>query len=532
MRKFILPFLILYLYIFGVLLNHENAWMNPHVAKISNEILSRHTGTRERLKEIFNWELLEGKLEEEFVAQPLSRPRPLSHALQVLTILLRNWLFQYIPPHPSLSITWIFSLFLSPFFLYKLVRNLTGDKSTALLTSLIYLALPGNLIPIMMLFLPAKPLCNFFYIFCLYLGSEINNKVEAGNTARFKRDFLILVLTVALALFSDENTLFVWVLIPLFYPRLFCGRFPLFVYGLYLSLPLFYIFTIYSILPQAYSFLGFPGFNLSDWLNLRKGAPALNPFYVLVNFVLMLQDNLVAGFSAYLKDPHLSVRITQFFSVENKLMPEDNIRIGLILGNDPFISWPQIIHHVLVLLTGALLLKSLFDFRQKNARPYTGYLLKSLLALIAYTVFFSYLHITNNIISGCGWYGSGFSVFFAIAVGISLKMILDRMPPAYPLILLFTLSLIFSSLWNTRLLNYAWYALHYQVNYVQSDLWLNSFPRQAMYEIFYIPKKKNNFELTKQAWEARQDSAAAQLILKEADPAVWAYLSSELPYIK
>lgn len=372
MRKFILPFLILYLYIFGILLNHENAWMNPHVAKVSKEILSRHAGTDERLKEMFNWKLLEG----EFENKPLSRPRPLSHALQVLTIVLRNWLFQYIPPHPNLSITWIFSLFLSPFFLYKLILNLTGDKSTALLTSLIYLALPGNLIPIMMLFLPAKPLCNFFYIFCLYLGSVINNKVKSGDTAHFRKNFLILALTIALALFSDENALFIWVLIPLFYPRLFFGRSPLFVYGLYLSLPLFYILTVHSILPQAYAFLGFPGFNLSGWLDLKKWPPALNPFYVLVNFVLMLHDNLLAGFSAYLKDPRLSVNITHFFSVENKLAPENNIRIGLSLGNDPFISWPQIIHHALILLTGALLIKSLFDVRQKSTRPDTGYLLK------------------------------------------------------------------------------------------------------------------------------------------------------------
>ena len=153
MRIWIILFSVVYAHIFGVLLNYENAWMHPEVADSTTIIFKDHATFQDRFSQCLNWQLLEGQYE----GRPDSRPRFSSHIFQVSNILLRNWLWQYFPPHPSFSLTWLFALFLSLYFLYKLMINLTQDKNIARLTALLYLCLPGNLIPVIMLFHPSSP---------------------------------------------------------------------------------------------------------------------------------------------------------------------------------------------------------------------------------------------------------------------------------------------------------------------------------------------------------------------------------------
>src|SRR3989338_2617218 len=188
--SFIAIVLTFYAYIFGVILSYENAWMNPEITVITEKVLGEHPSFQERLAQAFNWNLMDGDI----TGKRVSRARFFSHLFLTSNIIFRNWLFHFIPPHPSLSLTWIVALGLCPYFLYKLTGNLTGDKRIALISALVYLCLPGCLIPVMMLFHPAKVFANFFCVFCLYLASKIHLNLKNADTARFKRDFSILVL--------------------------------------------------------------------------------------------------------------------------------------------------------------------------------------------------------------------------------------------------------------------------------------------------------------------------------------------------
>ena len=127
-----------------------------------------------------------------------------------------------------------------------------------------------------------------------------------------------------------------------------------------------------------------------------------------------------------------------------------------------------------------------------------------MIALLTFTVFFSLLQSAgNNILAGCGWYGCNFSGLFAIAGGFLTKIIISHIPKAQWIVYPFIVSLILSSLWNVRLLNYAWLAMHHREHYWELDMWLNKKPREEFYEKYYARKSensfKNNFAITNEA---------------------------------
>ena len=245
------------------------------------------------------------------------------------------------------------------------------------------------------------------------------------------------------------------------------------------------------------------------------------------------RDNLQAGFNVYLKNPSLIVEPTNFLSVTNQLKNADNIRIGLTVLNDKTIfSW-QIFHNLLTLIIFVFFLFAWSRAKNKGTAAAYSYFFKSTLALVSYTVFFSYLHLANSIICGCGWYGSNFSILFAIWTGLALHIIFQAFPKCKVIVYLFVLSLVINTLWNTRLLNLAWLAMHGREDIVQCDLWLNKKPRLELYRKYFLDKKKTNFETTKWAWESRKNPlVATEILLKNPYPEVRSYLYAELPFIK
>ncbi len=492
----------------------------------TGEVLGQHSSTMERLKEAFNWQLMEGTIWWEGVA-PGSRARPLSYLALVLNIILRNWLFQFILPHPSLSLTWMVALALSPFFLFRLMTNLTHDKNVALMTTILYLSLPGTLIPVMMYFHPGKVFSNFFFIFCLYLASRIQKKTDSGDFRTFKWDFLFLVATVCLSLLFDEYSLFIFFLIPLFFPKIFIKHSKSFAILSFLTIPVFYYVCLIFLLPWIYNLFGFPGFDFFNFVDIQKHVPTFSFSNAVLNFILLLHDNLNAGFNLYLKDKNISVLITQYASVANRLIHADNIRIGLTLLNDRTITWSHVVHHILSLSAIILLLTS---FRKSKGSTVSQdpnhYFFKSNVALLLFTLFFTLLHITNYILSGCAWYGCSFSVLFAITMGFVFQRISRVFPWSRLIAFLFFFSLIINSLWHTRLLNTAWLMVNRNPK-IQLDVWLNKFSPLDLYRTYHSLKKESNLSLTYKAWISRDDPETAKNILSDAPDEVRNYLKAE-----
>ncbi len=526
-------FVLAYIYIFGVLLNYENAWMHKEVAVMTQTILAGYDSWSGRFIQLFDWQLFEG----EYNGVPNSRGRIFSNLFQTINILLRNWLFQFVPPHPSLSLTWLVALGLCPHFLYKLVRNLTGDRNAGIISAFIYIITPGALIPIIMLFHPGKVFSNFFYIYCLYLGSCLV-KNRSGN---FRLRFSLLVLTVTAALFFDEYSLFLFVLIPLFYPGLFWQRsHRAFAIISYLLIPVLYYAALMFFLPKIYTLTGHPGFDFFRRITVDRNFPAVDLWAITVNFFLLLHDNLLAGFTAYLKDPSLSVRVTEFFSVTNRLLNGDNIRLGLSVLNDKYTAPFQVFHNGVAAALTAVFLWSLYK-RSPSEHEVRGYFLKSGAALIIFSIFFSVLHITNNILSGCGYYGAGFSALFAVTAGTGLKLIIAKIKWKDLLVYVFLVSLMINSFHNVRMLNYAWLALHFREPYWELDMWTNQYHRWEVYEKHFLEGRRglwnklnvpeSNFKITWEAWKNRKNPAFFDSTVSPAPPELRAFLLAEVPYI-
>ena len=172
-----------YSYLLFVLLGYENAWLLPEILDKKQHFLE--TGSRLNFEDFvraFNYDFFE--------AGPRIT-RPLSTLMLALDTKFRAWLWRYVVPHPSVSLTYLFSLILSPLLLYRLLRNLEVDANTALGGTALYLASPGLLSLVVMLFWPAKPMANFSLILCLYLASELEQDLRRDRGEPAGRFFLL-----------------------------------------------------------------------------------------------------------------------------------------------------------------------------------------------------------------------------------------------------------------------------------------------------------------------------------------------------
>jgi len=212
-----LPFLLLLGMLFVRLSDYESQCIHPEVyAHIANAI---QNGVAFR-----PYDLLRGFDVWNF--DGVERARFLSYVTQILTIKLRLALYPFVPPHPTLQLTWISSLFLAPLFLYKAVKNMTDSKPAAIQTTLLYMCSVGLLSHLSFWFHAAKPLASFFLILSIYFGSLVHKLNEGmDDNSRLSRPFRMayfgLLVTVFLSLFADETSFITYALIPLLFPTLF-----------------------------------------------------------------------------------------------------------------------------------------------------------------------------------------------------------------------------------------------------------------------------------------------------------------------
>src|SRR3990170_7637823 len=141
---------------------------------------------------------------------------------QLIDAKFRVWLFQYIPPNPAVSLSWLFTLFLNPLLLFRFLRrhiNLGVIGSAAI--TVFYLASPATVAHTFLNYHPGRTLAIFFILlsfhFCMILNEraakELNNKSQ-------RNIFILLGTTLVLSLFSDPLVFIVFLLIPLFFPKL------------------------------------------------------------------------------------------------------------------------------------------------------------------------------------------------------------------------------------------------------------------------------------------------------------------------
>ncbi len=255
------------------------------------------------------------------------RVRFISNLFLLLNVKLRVWLWNYFPPHPSFSLTWIFSLILSPVIFYRLIVSLTDDRSAGWIGLSIYFLSIGFLSGVLHLFHPAKPLANFWTILCFYCLSRIIPRARQEQFLRREIDqssprpapspidlrdrdpgeerlrgegsgrlpelerrrsacsrtiwgyFLAAVMVMCLGLFTDETAWFLFVIVPVLFPAIFRlkGKGAYFAL-LYAAIVWAFIIFLTMGAPALLEMHGFDNFDFWGWLNNPPASPKAGSF--------------------------------------------------------------------------------------------------------------------------------------------------------------------------------------------------------------------------------------------------------------
>ncbi|MCX6348057.1 MAG: discoidin domain-containing protein, partial [Candidatus Aureabacteria bacterium] len=282
----------------------------------------------------------------------IARARFLSYAVQIINAKFRVWLWEYLPPHPSLSLTWIFSLILSPLLLFKFLRNFARSHLSAWSGISLYILSLGFLSGITLLFHAGKPLTLFAAILSLYLSSRIDRLLARkeyfgkkvlqwtllspailrgsppgpdGGRGRAglalvskirsfakQRDRIAqrlalayagLIATVFISFFLDESAWFIFFCIPILYPNIFNARKNM-IAALcgYALVFIFFLFFVTWIAPWVIKQCGFgdfkfwqcvwtPTYNQSSniWQQFHFGNIVSNGRHLLGSLILPTQ---------------------------------------------------------------------------------------------------------------------------------------------------------------------------------------------------------------------------------------------------
>lgn len=163
-----------------------------------------------------------------------SRPRIISYLSYIIALKTRLVLWDFIPPHPSFSPIWIFSLILGPLLFFRFLENELRSRSFAIVGIAVYFVSTGFLSGVTMLFHAAKPLTNVVIIASFYLSAKIDSGIRQRQATDSMSALPLLfwfglVPLLVVAPFVDETALFAYV-IPLiwcpylFWPRYFVGN--------------------------------------------------------------------------------------------------------------------------------------------------------------------------------------------------------------------------------------------------------------------------------------------------------------------
>src|SRR3989338_7448237 len=154
------------LYIFGILFNYDNAWIHPEKIQSHAWILSNGPA--------LTWEDWARGIDTGRVEGSQARiSRPFSNMLELLNAKFRVWMWQFIPPHPSFSLTWLMNFILVPPLLYLFFRHMGCTWEIAFGGMMFYIATIGFLGPLIMLFHPGKAMVNVAAVWCLYLAARL-----------------------------------------------------------------------------------------------------------------------------------------------------------------------------------------------------------------------------------------------------------------------------------------------------------------------------------------------------------------------
>ncbi|MDE1921228.1 MAG: hypothetical protein KGJ09_06650 [Candidatus Omnitrophica bacterium] len=389
-----------FLYIFAFLMNYDFAWVNQEKFGVHQWILSNGSQWhKEDWTKFLNINVIE--------CNPYRLSRPLSNFVEVVDTKFRAWLWNFIPPHPSLSLQWPFMFILLPWLLYQTFVNMGCYPFMALAGACLYISSPGFLGPLVMLFHPAKSLANFFGVLSMYFFS-INYKREFSlpkneEASRQRRGggvlFIAGLLALYLAFISDETGLYMYVVVLLLFFRLWLRSWQEKRYGIFaglLAMPILYWATIKVFLPYLHWAVMGVKINLASY----ESYPSLKSLFWPNWHFLWLNTRFL-----FADHPHLLINYKQLLS-------------------HPLILSIQIVYVLLFLWMVFLFFRS--ALKNKNDPRQIDFLkltVIGVLLLLGYCFFQTFQLSKNAKAWGIWWYGSLFSLIYTVALVFFLQFI-------------------------------------------------------------------------------------------------------------
>ncbi|MEI7513660.1 MAG: hypothetical protein WCJ74_03520, partial [bacterium] len=383
--------LIAYSSVLFLLIDCSSGWVQPEVYRWKSYIVNNIPfDLPSIMAEGFNWRVFE-------IAERLTRP--LSSSFEIADTYFRGLVWNYFPPMPSLSLTFIFSLILGPIFFYKFCLNL-GIRKNIAKTALAYMLVhQGYLSLIFMYFRPAKAMINFLLIFILYLCSRINIHIMKNESIPKLKIGAIYSL-IFTAFFFDETALIIIVAILILFPKLVFGCYKRFLLGAatLCAAGLSYLY----LLPTIAGFLGFGSPNLLKYEVLSQQS---NPIWALKGVKNLLFMNILTN---------TRLALIESFQLFNPFQYQSLAQILLSI----------------FLFTSVIILIVFFCFALFRKKYYFFY--KPLIYQTMFCLFFA-LAINNFLLNisssyegrvwGLYWYGTYISIFFSFFIAGALEEI-------------------------------------------------------------------------------------------------------------
>ena len=260
-------FLLLFVYIIFIplCLSYDRAWVLPEEFYFKAVVLTNGPALQ--------WHDLKVGLNcTGFEGAPRTS-RPLSSYFEILDTKFRCWLWHYVFPHPSLSLTWIFSFIATPLLFYRLLRYWKVSVNTAMVMTAFYLMTPQVMSCAVMLCHPGKPMANFFIVFCLYQASQLQKRFLDQDRPIPVINYVYFWLLSALSFYWDET---MWVILPalwVLFPRVIAGQ-RAYLWA-WLSLPFVTVFFYFKVIPFL---MVLAGYDYADLLKFKTFFPLLSNF--------------------------------------------------------------------------------------------------------------------------------------------------------------------------------------------------------------------------------------------------------------
>jgi hypothetical protein len=342
-----------------------------------------------------------------------SRPRFLAFLIQAYDHKLRLFLHHYVSLPPTFwPIAWLLQGVIAPIALFRLLRNLGGDRTASTAGVAVYMSSIGFLSGFSMAFIPGKSLVTVSLIIAMYLLSSISKDGKNKFSDAPPATIAAVLVTVFLGLFLDEVGVFAFVLLPIMFWHLFWDNDARPISGkpdwkgiALCAIPaVIFLAVVVFVIPPLYRHLYHQAF---DYLG--------NVFAVGIGSL---------GAKSVFVGPHGTFGWAIIWQNFTNLFGLTLVPVQLSPFTNPALNNPNVIQtsnapQLLGLAAFFVALGACAMARSKPAVALRG----ALIATVVFLVLMTLLSIRHNPTLSGYYYGATISLFIALLVGLALAVI-------------------------------------------------------------------------------------------------------------